>query len=202
MTDYSQYEEQKYIEQFFGSYTGTFLDIGAADGITFSNVYRLLLNGWKGVSVEPDSHTVHRLINLYKQFSDRSEILLAVLDTQEQFLTFYENGQLSSTSHEHMANWEHHRLKHNSEWQPVTHYSITLNRLLSHYSDHNFDFISVDLEGQNYNVVSTTDWNLVPTCKLLCIEHDQRQEDFIQVLVPYGFTEYQITPVNILLSRE
>lgn len=201
MTDYSQYSEQKYIEEYFGSDIGTFLDIGAADGITFSNVYQLLLNGWRGVSVEPDSLTVPRLVNLYKQFDDRSEVLVAVLDTEEKFVTFYENGQLSSTSHEHMANWEHHRLEHGYEWQPITHYTVTLNKLLSHYSDRNFDFISVDLEGQNYNVVSATDWNLAPNCKLLCIEHDQRHEDFIKVLEPYGFKEYQLTPVNLLMSR-
>lgn len=200
-TNYSQYEEQKYILEYFGNYIGTFLDVGAADGITFSNVYQLLLNGWSGISVEPESQTLVHLANLYKQFNNRSEIVVAVVDTVEQFVTFYENGQLSSTSHEHMANWEWHRQEHGYEWRPITHRTVTLNSLLSHYSNRNLDFISIDLEGNNLDVVRSTDWNLAPNCKLLCIEHDQNWDPLIAYLEPYGFKFYHKTSVNLLMSR-
>lgn len=201
MTDYSQYEEQLHIKNFFGDYVGSCLDIGAADGITFSNVYQLLLDGWSCVSVEPETQTVRQLINLYKQFNERSEILLAVVDKIERFVKFYENGQLSSTSQEHMDSWEWHRQQHGYEWKPVTHRTVTLNSILEYYSDRTFDFISVDLEGQNHEVVASTDWNLATNCKLLCVEHDQDWDSIINCLKPYGFNEYKVTPVNILLSR-
>lgn len=201
MKDYSQYEEQKYILEFFGDKIGTFLDVGAADGMTFSNVYQLLLNGWAGISVEPESKTLVQLSSLYQQFNGRSEIVVAVVDTMERFVTFYENGQLSSTSQEHIDNWEWHRQQHGYEWRPVTHRTVTLNSLLSHYSDRNIDFISVDIEGNNLGVVSATDWNLASNCKLLCVEHDQDWDSIINCLKPYGFSEYKVTPVNVLLSR-
>jgi len=110
--DYSQYEEQIHIKEFFGDRIGSFLDVGAADGITFSNVYELLLNGWSGVSVEPETQTFRNLINNYEQFGNRSELVVSVIDTKEGFVTFYENGQLSSTSQQHMEHWDWHRQQH------------------------------------------------------------------------------------------
>jgi FkbM family methyltransferase len=201
MTDYSQYEEQLHIKEFFGDKVGTFLDVGAADGITFSNVYQLLLDGWSGVSIEPEVTTFRQLINNYEQFGDKSELVMTVIDQQEGFVTFYENGQLSSTSHEHMANWEWHRQENGYEWRPVTHYAITLNMLLKNYASRNFDFISIDIEGQNHDVICSTDWNLVPGCKLLCIEHDQNEHRIIAHLERYGFSVYHMNVINLLMSR-
>jgi len=199
--DHSQYKEQQYIKDFFGDTVGTFLDVGAADGIVYSNVYQLLLDRWSGISVEPESQTFRQLINNYEQFGTRSELVLAVIDTTEGFVIFYENGQLSSTSSEHMQNWDWHKKEHNYEWKPITHYAITLNSLLKQYSSRNFDFISIDIEGQNHSVITSTDWNLAPSCKLLCIEHDQKEQSLIDHMAQYGFSLYASTPVNVLLSR-
>ena len=201
MIDHSQYEEQLFIKEFFGDSVGTFLDVGAADGIKFSNVYQLLLDGWFGISVEPETQTFSHLINNYKKFENRSELIMAVIDTKEGFVTFYENGQLSSTSLEHIQNWECHRKENNAEWKPVTHYAITMDLLLKQYSSRNIDFISIDLEGQNYSVVTSTDWNLAPNCKLICIEHDQKAQPLIDHMSQYGFSLYALTSVNVLLSR-
>jgi hypothetical protein len=201
MIDYSQYKEQLFIKKFFGEKVGTFLDVGAADGIVFSNVYQLLLDGWCGISVEPETQTFRQLINNYEQFKTRSELVMSVIDAKEDFVTFYENRQLSSTSHEHMQNWEWHRKEHNYEWKPITHYAITLDSLLKQYSSRNLDFISIDIEGKNYAVVINTDWNLASNCKLLCIEHDQKEQSLIDHMLQYGFSPYALTPVNLLLSK-
>lgn len=199
--DYSQYQEQLYIKEFFKDHIGSFLDVGAADGIEFSNVYQLLLDGWSGVSVEPETQTFRRLINNYEQFGTRSELLLAVIDQHEKFITFYENHQLSTTSQQHMQDWEWHTIENNAFWRPITHYAITLNTLLKHYADRNFDFISIDLEGQNNSVVTNTDWNLAPNCKLICIEHDENEEPLIEYMQQYGYTVYHRTSCNLLMSR-
>lgn len=201
MENYSQNDEQEYILDFFKDEIGTFLDVGAADGVTFSNVYQLLLNGWSGVSVEPDTKTVRDLLENYKQFESRSEILVAVIDPVERFVKFCENGQLSSTSLDHIADWDWHKQKYQYEWVPITHRTTTLNSVLSYYKDHNFSFISVDLEGQNRSVVTSTDWNLASNCKLICIEHDQNPEPLIEYMQQFGYELYHKTLVNILLSR-
>lgn len=198
---YSQYDEQEHIKNFFGDTVGSFLDLGAADGIEFSNVYQLLLDGWSGVSVEPETQTFRALLNHYEKFGNNVEFVMALIDANPGFITFHENGQMSTTSEKHMQDWEWHRQKYNYDWKPITHYAITLNDVLKHYSSKNFDFISVDLEGQNHSVVTSTDWNLAPNCKLVCIEHDQDEQPLLDYMSRFGFKFYHRTSVNLLVSR-
>lgn len=53
MKDYSQNREQAVILRNLAGINGTLLDIGANDGITFSNTRALVELGWSGVLVEP-----------------------------------------------------------------------------------------------------------------------------------------------------
>ncbi len=62
---YSQNNEQEIILSYFKDKIGTFLDCGANDGETFSNVRALALKGWKGVLIEPHPEAFKRLKKLY-----------------------------------------------------------------------------------------------------------------------------------------
>jgi hypothetical protein len=61
MIDYSQHGEQEVILKYFAGTQGTFLDIGANDGVTFSNTYALQLMGWRGVLVDASPVAAARL---------------------------------------------------------------------------------------------------------------------------------------------
>ena len=58
---YSQNNEQDIIMQYFIGNRGTFLDIGANDGVTLSNTYALQQAGWGGVLVEPSEEAFNRI---------------------------------------------------------------------------------------------------------------------------------------------
>ena len=54
---YSCFNEQTIIRGLLSKLEGVvkfFVDIGAGDGVTFSNTYPLVLDGWKGVCLEAD----------------------------------------------------------------------------------------------------------------------------------------------------
>ena len=48
----------------------TAVDIGAGDGIRWSNSYALFMNGWKGVGIEFDSRKVVKLARAYQYFPE------------------------------------------------------------------------------------------------------------------------------------
>lgn len=51
----SQHGEDRWLERHFrGTPEGVFVEVGAHDGLTLSNTYRLEQLGWRGVLVEPD----------------------------------------------------------------------------------------------------------------------------------------------------
>jgi FkbM family methyltransferase len=197
---YSQYDEQEKIKEFFGSYKGNYLDVGAACGIEFSNVYPLLLDGWSGTSVEASAFEFRKLQINYRPFKDRVNLVNAVVSDQPGFIKFYTEGQLSTTSHEHMKLWEPSAIKYNWDWDPSINYAITINQLLEHLKVE-IDFLTVDIEGTNEAVIKSINWDLLPKCKLICVEHEEKEHTYIEYMKQFGFTPYHRTSVNLLMSR-
>jgi hypothetical protein len=64
---------RKYIEELLpADHTRTAVDIGAGDGIRWSNTYALFRSGWKGVGVEYDSRKAVKLAEAYKYYTNVS----------------------------------------------------------------------------------------------------------------------------------
>ena len=66
---YSQYREDLIVFDYFNGKVGNLLDLGANDGITFSNSRLLIENGWGGVLVEASPLTFKKLETLYENSS-------------------------------------------------------------------------------------------------------------------------------------
>ncbi|HKY30431.1 MAG TPA: hypothetical protein VJM12_21040 [Pyrinomonadaceae bacterium] len=69
---FSQWSEQqilsKYIDELLPpNYSKTVVDIGAGNGIRWSNTYSLFLSGWRGVGIEADSRKFARLERAYRK---------------------------------------------------------------------------------------------------------------------------------------
>ena len=66
---YSQNNEEQVILNYFSNQNqGIFLDIGANDGITLSNVRALAEKGWKGALIEPSKISYNKAKENYKNF--------------------------------------------------------------------------------------------------------------------------------------
>ena len=50
----SQNNEQEYILKYYKNFKGKFLDVGAHNGVDFSNSFFLIELGWQGICVEPN----------------------------------------------------------------------------------------------------------------------------------------------------
>jgi len=88
---YSQNNEEQIILNYLGDSTGHFLDIGAFDGITFSNTYELVKRGWTGVMVEASPRTfiklaTHNLPNVEKWKKQTPFDMIAVMTCHHKTL--------------------------------------------------------------------------------------------------------------------
>ena len=90
--NYSQNNEQEIILNLFKGRTGTFLDIGANDGITLSNTYALSLQGWKGLLVEASPKAYERLVKTYE--GKDAELQNVAIGGRDCDLSFHESGEL------------------------------------------------------------------------------------------------------------
>jgi len=70
---YSQKNEDKIIESIFSKlkiFNGSFVEVGAGDGITLSNTRNLLEKGWLGTYIEGDNNLFLTLVENTKDFKD------------------------------------------------------------------------------------------------------------------------------------
>lgn len=64
---YSQAQEDLVISKLFrNKQSGFYVDIGASDGIKYSNTHYFYLKGWRGINIEPDLDNFVRLKNIRK----------------------------------------------------------------------------------------------------------------------------------------
>jgi FkbM family methyltransferase len=200
MKDYSQSGEQKIILDCFGSSIGTVLDIGANDGVTFSNSRALIELGWRACLVEPAELPFAKLKELYmpdQQLPDGSLIygtgingvthllcVNAAITTADGPLDFYSSGThlkqgdtdlLSTTRPEELARWK----KSGEVFTKTTVRGITVKTLLAETGLTRADFISIDAEGVDYDILRQLDLTALST-RMVCVEvnrADQRPFD-------------------------
>jgi FkbM family methyltransferase len=172
---YSQNNEKEVILKYLGDSTGTFLDIGAFDGITFSNTYELVKRGWKGVMVEASPRTFVKLQNNVKEFKNNLTLVNACIVTDEQKLVnFYDNIEATAT----------HNLPNVEKWKNQTPFEMIAvmtchHRTLLEKVGHMYDFVNIDVEGSSTDLFMCL-YDELPDVKIWCVEHDGNDKAIIE----------------------
>lgn len=166
MLNYSQNDEQERIVKYFGgSKNGTFIDIGANDGVTLSNTYALARHyGWTGLLIEASPKAYDKLLANYQEeiFKDREVDLVNVAVghyDSEKPVPFYEGGShlgkgdvglLSTLKEEELKRW-----KGQEEFDLITVPMESISTILSRSRFQKFDLLSIDIEGMELEVLPT-----------------------------------------------
>lgn len=201
MKNYSQSREQQAILNYFGIFKGTFLDIGANDGITFSNTHALALLGWEGIAIEPSPKAYEKLKALYID-NENVEVSNLAIGKINGTLILKESGSIlgngdvalvSSFDENEVA-----RFKSVTSWEDVEVKCMTWNRFQD-ISKLRYDFISIDIEGSELDVLPFIDLTHV---KMLCIEWNSKPElknEFDKYMT--GFKVIYTSAENIIYAR-
>lgn len=188
---YSQGDEEKFILEYFEDFKGRFLEIGSYSPEVFSNTRALVLNGWSGVMIEPEPASFIGISNFYKD-NPNIECVNAALGTKRELIKFYDSngGAISTTSDSHMRKW-----KEQTSYRKIWVNTITIQDIYDTFGDE-FDFISLDVEGTNWELLQTINLEKV---RLLCIEHDEKIPEILEYA--QGFTEIYRNGENLILGR-
>jgi len=179
--------------------TGRLLDIGAYNGITFSNSKALMDKGWSGVLVEPCADVFVGLAQAYKGNDKGWLVNAAVSPNHTGLIKFYSTPDAVSTT-------EHTNTKaHLNKWGQVIQFqeiyttAIGVADFFSKFG-YDFDFITLDVESLNVELFLAIPWQCMTNLKLLCIEHDGNT-DLISERMP-DFETILINGENIILRRK
>ena len=192
---FSQNDEDWIIRRYFKDrFHGKFLDIGAGDGVTFSNTKILYDMGWNGVALEPSPS----LTQAFPQNIDinRVKLVQAAMIEKDGPVEFYHSPGdfISTTDESHKNKWSQ------APYQKIGVDGICWQTFMDKYGS-DFDFINIDTEGTNIKLLSLMPNVYKNKARLFCIEYDGQLGAVKDLLCPYGNKVIHVTGENVILGK-
>lgn len=205
MNSRSQNNEVELIAAYFGDYKGLLFDIGANDGITFSNSYNLIELGWNAHLFEPGSvydklfalhqHNSYVRLNNFG-LSDKCETL-KFWESEAHVLNGADTGLVSTTIFEETKRWPNVVFREkeimltgfNDYWQAIGKPDI--------------DFISLDVEGMEWQILQSIDLGKVG-CSCICLEwngNHMLMGEFVKYCSRFGLKLVHVNNENLIFTR-
>ncbi len=151
---FSQNGEDVIIDKLLkGKKSGFYVDVGAYDPERFSNTKRFYLKGWKGVNIEPNPDNIYKFYKARK----RDVNLNVGIGTKEKSFNFYK--MFPST----LSTFSKHKAEEYQEegfaLDSISRIRMTsLSKVFRKYEVKTIDFMSIDTEGYDLDVLKSNDW--------------------------------------------
>ena len=186
---YSQFGQDRFMADviFPGKKDGVFLDIGAYDGVSFSNTYFLEKNrNWTGLCIEPQPDTFERLraqrscicVNGCAGTSNGSVAFFQIQGDDEYGMWSGIEASFTPEHRERIAEL----LQHASDRvQKCDLPCFDLNEMLQKHELFHIDYVSLDIEGGEFELLSHLDFNRFDI-GALTIEHGHSDPRIIDLM--------------------
>jgi FkbM family methyltransferase len=194
---YSQNDEEKHIIEIFGEApSGKFLDIGAYDGKTFSNVRRLWELGWTGVLVEPNPKSFHHLMkNFPPDEGAEVELVNAAIAMDDGLIEFHSsNDAVSTMSESHRELWSKA-----VKFRKIHVCAITVESLLEKFPGP-YRFVNLDVEGMNFEILTQLPLEDLQ-CECICVEFENHSSDILLFMAEEGWKMVAKNSENFIFTR-
>lgn len=155
----SQWQQDKILyEEFFSKQkSGIFVDVGAHDGVTFSNTYFLNKNGWVGLCIEPIEERYNELVNNRPDcipingcaYNREGTIQFSRIDGYSEMLS----GISECYPNEHISRIQHELKLMGGGIEIQTKQCFTLKRLCDLYGIDHISYLTIDTEGSELEIL-------------------------------------------------
>lgn len=195
---YTQNDEEKWISDFYKSFVGRFMDLGAHNGLDLSTSRQLVNLGWRGICVEPSPTPFGALIKRYANHGAVTVVNCAI-DTKSKLRPFYDNdgGYVSTLSKDHSVYWNKEA---RSCYRIMYLKTIKFVELLDCFGT-DFNFLKMDIEGLDLKVLKDIPFERLPDLNMICAEYGTDKEAMLEVGRENGFQELTTTPHNLIMVR-
>lgn len=172
-------------ERYFPSKKGIFVEVGAYDGIKFSNTFGLVKRDWTGFLIEPDPELYSQCVENVGAYQNVQVINKAVSSSNNSAI-LHRQGPLSTLSLEsHQAYKELDWAMGESIKKSVLVECLTMDTILEELDiETHFDLLVVDVEGHEIEVFSSFDLKYWKP-SMIIVEMPDLHPDFPKLEVPY-----------------
>lgn len=192
---YSQYGQDKVIEQFFLDYppkNKIFIEVGACDGVHYSNVRRLYETyGWTGICIEPVKRNFEKLVQSYHNTSVKCIRTAVGLEEGELDINVGINPNIPEWQSDVSTFLESETQRWAEEygmlWEKEKVSIKRLTTILDEQGISEIDCISIDTEGFDFNVLKSLDFTRFHP-SMIVIEYGKDKEKIISYLANIGYS--------------
>lgn len=181
---YSQYNEDLLLDAILNyKKEGFYIDIGANDPVKLNNTKRFYDRGWHGINIEPDPNQFKILCETRKKDIN----LNCGVGSDRSVLKFYQMSVSAISSFDKKSTIINGFI-HGAKLVNTLEIQVyPLSYILDKYARHNaIDFISIDVESWELEVIKSNDWTLFRP-KLLLIEMHSNTKRIIKYLKSQKF---------------
>ncbi len=188
---YAQHEEDKLIELLLQNGVNSFIDIGANDGVLFSNTYKFAKSGARGLCVEPSRKSLPKLY-LNHLFHFKVRCIHGAVSSSSGHIFIKEDGYESTLS----------KVQHSPSVDATKVRAYTLNDLfIAHPRFKKVDLLSIDVEGHEKSVLLGAKEPI--QAKIIIIETDKLGIDTLNSLPALKAHRPSYTNgINMILTLE
>lgn len=203
----SQFEQDKYINlnYFKNKENGVFLDIGANDGVTFSNTYffEKELN-WTGICIEPIDDIFKELeknrtsININGcAWNDDSIKTFRKLNGNAEMLS----GIIDSYNEKHKERIDLECNIFNCTYEDIKVKCYNINSLLKKHKMYHIDFLSIDTEGSELEILKCIDFSMF-NIEVILVENNYSDIELKQYIQSKGYRFIKQLDIDELYIKE
>jgi FkbM family methyltransferase len=169
----------------------TFVDIGAHDGISYSNTYYLEKNkGWRGICVEPTPNN----FTLLKRNRPEAICFNGCIYSKDDFVNFIRvegpsemlSGIKDTYNDSHMARAKTEVNQLGGAINEIKVEAMTLNTLCKKNGIFKIDLLCVDTEGSEEEIIMNIDFNTIEI-DVICVENNYNSNVLRNFLFSKGF---------------
>ena len=178
---------------FAGIDDGLVVDVGAADGLEFSNSRELIERGWRAILIEPEPVQFEKLANLYAD-NHRVKCLKMAVSPEVGFAKFYPCELASTLSEVWKAHIEGKGFGYS---EPIEVLTTPLSMILDAQGCGAIDFLTIDAEGMDLAVMQSNDWTRHRP-RLVCAESGSPVGGMTDYMATVGYVYHAHSRGNTL----
>jgi FkbM family methyltransferase len=165
---HSQDGQDKYLEMhiFKNKKNGTFVDVGAHDGISINNtLYFERYNGWTGINIEPIAEVYDKLV-VNRPFCININCAVSNRDGYADFIlnngyTEMLSGLKNSYDYRHIDRLQEENNMTNSTSRIITVCTKRLETIFDEKNIKHVNYVSIDVEGGEFDVIKSINFDKV-----------------------------------------
>lgn len=204
---FSQFQQDKFINEvvFSNKRKGFFIDIGAHDGITINNsIFFERYRNWSGVCIEPNPNVYDKLSKNRKALSinkcigkENKKVIFTQITGYSEMLS----GVTDKYHPNHIKRIDDLILKKGDLKTEIEVEMITLDTI-SEINNKSIDFISIDTEGNEFDIVSSINFEALDV-KCLVIENNYNDNRINEYLHSHNFKFfYKLDADDVYLNKK